>query len=316
LKAAETLKYRPNLLVRGIQTGKTSVIGVMAPPFDTFWADILYGIHDALAAFDYVPMMVWTSHKARHKRPATLPASPDHELKQVHRLLDRRIDGVILWPPFAAHYSNHVHEFSSRDLPIVTIDYEMPPEFNADCVLSDEDAGTKAVAKHLYDLGHRRFAHLSGLLNASWAINRKAGFERALGAYPDTSCVSIEAILEDDSRNMEPPRDLLRHPSRPTAIFAATDLLAKKLYTAAEELKLRIPQDISIVGYADDDFSAQMRTPLTTVRQDGYGIGSRAAQILLDRLSGKIRDTARITEHLPVELVVRESTAAASTNRA
>ncbi|MBC8105223.1 MAG: LacI family DNA-binding transcriptional regulator, partial [Anaerolineae bacterium] len=92
LEAADSLKYRPNLLVRGMQTGKTRVIGVMAPPFDSFWSDVLYGIHDALSDADHAPMMVWTSHEGRHRRKGPLP-SPEHELRQIHRLLDRRIDG-------------------------------------------------------------------------------------------------------------------------------------------------------------------------------------------------------------------------------
>ena len=161
LEAAETLKYRPNLLVRGMQTGKTRVIGVMAPPFDSFWSDVLYGIHDTLSAADHVPMMVWTTHEGRHRRKGPHPG-PEHSLQQINRLLDRRIDGVILWPPFATYFHDHVNEFSSRDLPIVTIDHVLPPEFHSDCVSSDEQAGTSAVAKHLYDLGHRKFAHLSG----------------------------------------------------------------------------------------------------------------------------------------------------------
>ena len=307
LEAAETLKYRPNLLVRGMQTGKTRVIGVMAPPFDSFWSDVLYGIHDTLSVADHVPMMVWTTHEGRHRRKGPHPG-PEHSLQQINRLLDRRIDGVILWPPFATYFHDHVNEFSSRDLPIVTIDHVLPPEFRSDCVSSDEQAGTSAVAKHLYDLGHRKFAHLSGHPNGTWAIDRRRFFEQAIAATPDATCVSYQSRSEDDPTRIVPARTMLLSPDRPTAVFAATDILARKIYEAAAELKLRIPEDLSVVGFANNDFSAEMNPPLTTVRQMGYEIGSKAAQIVLDRSNGVLTSRTPAHERMPVELIVRQST--------
>ena len=167
LQAAARLKYRPNLLVQGMQTGKTRMIGVMAPPFDYYWSEILYGIHDVLAAADHVPITVWTAHHGPGPRQRHGPGMD--ELEQIHRLLDRRIDGVILWPPFAALFEDHVKEFSSRDLPVVTIDHELPARYRADSVGSDESAGGRLVAEHLYKLGHRRFANFAGTSAGSWA---------------------------------------------------------------------------------------------------------------------------------------------------
>src|SRR5438093_13474002 len=95
LRAAERLRYRPNLLVHGIQTGKTRMIGVMAPPFDYYWSEILYGIHDVLSAADHVPIALWTAHTGLGPRNGDDFAAS--ELEQIHRLLDRRVDGVILW---------------------------------------------------------------------------------------------------------------------------------------------------------------------------------------------------------------------------
>src|SRR5450432_2923934 len=114
LQAAEKLRYRPNLLVRGMQTGKSRMIGVMMPPYDFYWSEILYGIHDVLAAADHVPITLWTAHAGPSSRRRNDPAPL--ELEQVYRLLDRRIDGVILWPRFAELFRQHLHEFSSRQL--------------------------------------------------------------------------------------------------------------------------------------------------------------------------------------------------------
>ena len=260
-----------------------------------------------LSAADHVPMMVWTTHEGRHRRKGPLPG-PEHELRQIHRLLDRRIDGVILWPPFATYFHDHVSEFSSRDLPIVTIDHVLPPEFHSDCVSSDERAGTKAVAKHLYDLGHRNLAHLSGHPNGTWAIDRRKYFEQAIASYPGSTCVTYQSRLEEDESRLIPARMILSSPDRPTAVFAATDILARTIYEAAAELNLRIPEDLSVVGFANNDFSADMDPPLTTVRQMGYEVGTKAAQIVLDRSNGVLKSASPVHERMPVELIVRKST--------
>ena len=307
LRAAERLRYRPNLLVQGIQTGKTRMIGVMAPPFDDFWAEVLYGIHDVLAAADHVPIMVWNAHAGPGPRQRHGPGMD--ELEQIHRLLDRRIDGVILWPPFAALFEDHVKDFSSRDLPVVTIDHELPASYHSDYVGSDERKGGRAAAEHLYRLGHRRFAHFAGTSTASWARARREAFEKALRSMPGTSCFSIEGPIGDPAPGIAQARQILAQ--RPTAVFAATDLFAKVIYRAAAEMNLRVPQDLSVVGFSDDNFAAEMVPPLTTVRQDGYSIGRAAAELVLGRSTGTIRTTERKHVEIPVEMVERQSTSQA-----
>jgi LacI family transcriptional regulator len=281
------------------------MIGVMAPPFDYFWSEILYGIHDVLAAADHVPIMVWTGHAGPGPRERNGPGM--NELEQIHRLLDRRIDGVILWPHFASVFEEHVREFSSRDLPVVTIDHELPASYHADYVGSDERKGGRVVAEHLYKLGHRRFAHFAGKSTATWARTRREAFEKALRALPGTSCFSIEGPVGDPAPGIAQARQILAQ--KPTAVFAATDFFAKVIYRAAAEMNLRVPQDLSVVGFSDDDFAADMLPPLTTVRQDGYAIGRAAGERVLARSCGELQSAKPQRVELPVELVVRASTA-------
>lgn len=307
IQAAERLKYRPNLLVRGIQTGKTHTIGVMMPPFDFYWCEVLSGIHDVLATADHVPITLWPVHTGNSPRKREGPCGT--ELAQIHRMVDRRVDGVILWPAFAKLFSEHVHEFSSRNLPVVTIDHELPPEFNADYVGSDEVSGGQMIADYFYALGHRRLGHLAGHHDASWALARRDAFEQAVAGLPETTFISLEAPPGEPGRAIMPAREMLARPDRPTAIFAATDLYAKTVYKAAGELNIRIPEDLSVIGFSDGDFSAEMAPPLTTVRQPAYEIGRRAAEIVLARSQGRIRDRGH-HEELPVKMVIRESTSA------
>lgn len=307
LDAAKRLRYRPNLLVHGIQTGKTRMVGVMAPPFDFFWSEVLCGIHDTLTAADHVPITIWPTHRwptQRHRH-----AIGGHALEQIHRLIDRRVDGVILWPPFAALYSGHIHEFSSRDLPVVTIDHELPDGYGADYVGSDEALGGRVVAEHLYSLGHRRIGHLAGPSVATWAVARRQAFEAAISAYSDVELVTIEAPEGENVLGMDAARQLLSMPQRLTAIYAATDLYAKIVYKAAAELGLSIPKDVSVVGFSDDDFAEEMSPPLTTVRQPAYEIGCRAAEIVMARSEGREISPSPIRDRLRVEPIIRQSTA-------
>jgi DNA-binding LacI/PurR family transcriptional regulator len=306
LQAAERLKYRPNLLVEGIQTGKTRMIGVMMPPFDYYWSEVLYGIHDVLTAADHVPMTLWTVHTGPSPRRRNASIGSGDELAQIHRMVDRRVDGVILWPSFAQLFVEHIHEFSSRNLPVVTIDHQLPPEFNSDYVGSDEAMGGRMVAEHLYALGHRRIGHLAGPSVATWALARREAFESALSRMSGVSLVTREATAGETDLGIIAARELLSLPDRPTAIFAASDLYAKTVYKAAKELNLSIPGDLSVVGFSDDDFACEMAPCLTTVRQPAYEIGQRAAEVVLGRSLGRIRDRGR-HEELPVKLIVRES---------
>ena len=307
VETAERLGYRPNLLVHGIQTGKTRMIGVMAAPLDFYWTEVLFGIHDVLSDADHVPINIWTSHHGTAFRQRRGQATDP--LEQIHRLLDRRIDGVILWPSLASVFQEHIREFSSRNLPVVTIDHELPPEFRADSVGSDETAGGAIAAKHFLELGHTRIGHLAGPSEVAWARRRRTAFERTLAKKKNVSCVTLEADFENVEQGLEEARQMLRMADRPTAIFAATDPLAKSVYRAANELGIRIPHDLSVIGFADDDFAVNMNPPLTTIRQCAYDIGRKAAELVLARsLSDNVSDKVQRID-LPVDMIFRESIA-------
>jgi LacI family transcriptional regulator len=303
-QAAARLRYRPNMLVEGLQTGLTRTIGVMVPPFDSHWSNILYGIHDELIAADNAPLVLWVKHRQEDNSQHTSDG-----LEQVHRLIDRRVDGVILWPPFTAAYYEHLEELSARNLPVVTIDHELPATYGADSVTTDEKLGATIVAKHLLELGHRHVGHMAdtGLHVWSWAQQRWSFFEHEILQVPGTTCVTLERQEVDNG--VEIARKLLTLEPRPTAVFAATDLMARHVYVAAAQLGLRIPQDLSVIGFADLDFAAMMMPPMTSVRQKPYETGRKAARLVLDRIQGKFADAHCRNVKMGCELVLRQSTA-------
>jgi len=311
LEASQQLGWRRNLLVNGMQTGRTKTVGVMIPPYDSFWVSVLSGIHDALSASDYLPITVWTGNLG------DMPHFEKEEaegLKQINRLLDRRVDGLIMWPEFSLAYYHHFPEFVERRVPVAVIDHYSTV---ADSVETDEEQATAVVAEHLLSLGHRRIACLSSRESSSqtWAVKRRTSFEHAVARCADAQVRSWH-LNAQGSDGLDVARELLTSDLHPTAVFAVTDHEAAFIYQAAGELGLQIPRDLSVIGFADLDFASTMNPPLTTMRQKPGEIGRMAAKLILDRIDGTIADEDEPTTiKVPAELIVRKSTAAPNSTR-
>jgi LacI family transcriptional regulator len=305
LEASRQLGWRRNLLVNGMQTGRTQTIGVMIPPFDSFWVSVLSGIHDALSAADYLPITVWTGNLDRMPH---FEEGDTEGKKQINRLLDRRVDGLIMWPTFSLAYYHHFPEFVERRVPVAVIDHYSTV---ADSVETDEEQATAVVAEHLLSLGHRRIACLSSreTPTQTWAIKRRSSFEAAVGTCKGAQVKSWH-LNEQGTNGLDVARELLTHDLAPTAVFAVTDHEASAIYRAAAELGKKIPEQLSVVGFADLDFAVAMDPPLTTMRQKPYEIGRLAAELIMDRISGEVEnDGEPTTIKVDAELMVRESTA-------
>jgi DNA-binding LacI/PurR family transcriptional regulator len=305
IEASRKLGWRRNLLVSGLQTGRTQTVGVMIPPLGSYWVGVLSGIHDTLAAADYLPITVWTSNLCG------MPNFENHESEghqQINRLLDRRVDGLIMWPPFGIAYYHHYPEFEERRVPVTVIDHYSTV---ADSVETDEEQATSTVADHLLSLGHRRIACLSRRETPSqtWAVKRRTSFEQAVARCEDAKVKSWH-LNPQGSDGLEVARKILTSELKPTAVFAVSDNEADCFYKVADALGMEIPRDLSIVGFADLDFAEIMDPPLTTMRQKPQEIGRLAAKLVMDRVDGKILDDSQQTIRVKAELIVRQSTAA------
>jgi len=301
LKAVKEKGYRPNLLVRGIQTGQTKTIGVVMPA-DEFHSGIVQGIHDSFDQAGYAMILVWN---------AEYMATPDSqkELMYIHRLLDRRVDGVILRPTYDDATKMYFSEILERGIPLVIVDRKLVG-VATDFVGTDDYAGGVMAAKHLLDLGHRRLGHIAGPSRVRTAKDRRRGFEAAVAEYGNgASCRTIEAA---GFRSVKAEAlQLLQSQPRPTAVFGANDHTAAEICETARSLGLHVPGDISVVGFGDLAFGEYMSPPLTTIRQHPYRIGEEAAMLLLARCTGisKTGDAASAQNIiLKPELVVRGST--------
>lgn len=307
LEVAQRLRYRPNLLVHGMQTGRSHTVGIIVPASMHFHAQVARGIHDELVGKDYVPIQLWANPKVNIP-PGTATAAnfttdpKTNELHQIHRLVDRRVDGMIVWPQDVSVPDVHFREIWQRNIPLVTVDRETTT--HADHVGTDEELGGTLVAEHLLKLGHRRVAHVTFPKPSGSVLRRGDAFLKAM----QKGGVSVEMVNGQTEELEAPVKQLLMRKDRPTAVFAAIDPMAMKVYSVAAQVGLKIPQDLSVVGYADFPFTADLVPPLTTVRQDPYEMGRKAAEILLDRIFDRMPSQSPLRLHLQPELIVRAST--------
>ncbi len=176
---AKRLGWRQNLLVRGARSGRTKTMGVMIPPYDSFWINVLSGIHNRLAQADILPITIWLGDLDQLPQ---FEEGDDEGLRQINRLLDRRVDALIMWPQIASAYRKYFAEVAGRNVPVVVIDLDMDPPFG-DAVLTSEERTTRIVAKHLLDLGHRRFGCIRERNGPShtWSKVRAGHFQNAVG---------------------------------------------------------------------------------------------------------------------------------------
>jgi LacI family transcriptional regulator len=301
LAAASQLDYRPNGLGRALKSGRSGTVGVVAPPANDFCSQVILGVHDRLAEAGVAPILQCCP-KGGETHDAT------REL--LHRLVELRVEGVIFWPMGANDQADllpdiYFHEVWERGLPLVALDRAMP-RTHADFSGTDDAGGGRLAAEHLLGLGHRRIVHLGGPGIGTYA-DRRAGFERALERmggvdYSFRRCENAECAGEAAA--------VLRQPAatRPTAIFVSNDYYAVGVYDAARSLGLEIGRDLSVVGFADVPLASLLFPKLTTVKQDAIQIGRNAAELLLDRIEGRVEALQPRVVRIGCELVVRSST--------
>ncbi len=301
LAVAERLGYRPNMLVRAIQTGHSMNIGVVLPPIATFSYELLRGVHDELARHDYLPIVHWQqSDKA-------IDATDERvgELEVIHHLLDRRVDGVIFLPADDLVFDLHVREVWKRDIPLVAVDRYLRKS-GADFVGTDDAMGARLAAEHLLSLGHRRIATIAGEERIGPFADRRHVFVETVKAAGGT-CTVVEVGKPLMPRLGQLASELLTMKPRPTAVFLAADHYAPEFLAVARTFDLSIPRDLSVIGFADLEMASYMTPPLTTIRQHPYLIGQEAARLVMRRCRGET-DTKPVELRLKPELVVRSST--------
>lgn len=289
LEAAERLGYRPNAMARGLASRRTRMIGVLLNDLrNPFFAEIMDGIFEAAEKLDYRLLIGTGRRQAAGERRA------------VDAFFEHRADGLVLVSPRLSGA-----EIFSIGRMTHTVVVARPVKVGyIDSVANDDLAGGKLAVRHLAELGHRRIAHIDGGRGAG-ASGRRAGYLREmsrLGLEPRV--VTGEFTEEAGVRAAE---RLLMSGDLPTAIFAANDLVAAGALDRLEDEGLRIPDDVSIVGYDNTFLAALHHMSLTTIDQPRPEIGRLALSTLVQRIDGDRGPAVHL--RLEPSLVVRATTA-------
>lgn len=295
---AESRRYRPNRVARAVHTGRSMTIGLLLPVHGPYYSRVAQGVHDELAAAGYSVLLGSNTHDRG-------PEAQAEELRLVHAFLDRRVDAFVLRPVNDEATPVYYREIHERGVPLVAVDRQLAGSF-CDFVGTDDLLGGRLAAQYLHDLGHRRLGHLAGPAGVSSARLRRQAFEAAVAGFKDgTKCQVVAADFRPSEADA---LALLDRAARPTAVFAVTDWAAAALYAAAQRLSLRIPMDLSVLGFADLVFAGLLNPGLSTLAQRPEEVGREAARLVLHRLSVPAVSTRKKTILVPPVLVRRGST--------
>ena len=285
--------YRPSAVARSLVTKRTRTIGVVVTRIaDPFIAEVVNGIEEVANDHGYSVFL------------ANSNANPDREVKVVHSFHERRVDGILVTASRVG--ALYMPLLTEMRVPTVLINNQHPGEF-AHSVMIDNPAASLKATEHLIKLGHIRVAYIGDHSGFQSDTERFAGYRRALESADVPFLPELTAHGDGTAEGgMHAMERLLALNQPPTAVFCYNDMSALGALRAIRAKGLRVPEDISIVGF-DDLFIASYTNPtLTTINQPMRQMGSAAMEILPQLFNG-----AKSTTNVKVEgqLIVRESTA-------
>ncbi len=290
LEAVKILDYKPNAIARSLAKQKTEAIAFFVLDIaNPVFPNMARGIEDVARHNGYTLLLCNTDGKSLR------------ELRYMNLMLERRVDGVIV----GALSNEEVSRLArKKNMPLVILEHPRLPEH--DVVYADNIQGSYEAVKYLIELGHTRIAHITINPESIIVRERIEGYKKALEDAKIPFDEDLLKIFYDQVNEETAINELLLLPNPPTAIFAFSDFMAIQIMKILIKRGIRIPQDISIVGF--DDTLANLTIPeLTTVSQPFYEMGVKAAEVLIERL----KNPDLLIQHikLPTKLVIRDSTA-------
>lgn len=295
-ETAAKMKYRPNSMAVALKTQKSYSIGVVVPQIVSFfYASVVQGIEQVANELGY-QVFVSSSNEDMIK-----------EIQNVHGFLDHRVDGMIVSLSKATDEFSHIHQIGEHNVPLVLFD-RTSKEINVPKVVAnDADAAYMAVS-HLIERGAKRVALITGPEHMLVGRNRFRGYRAALtnqGLPIDNRLIVRCNLSVEDAR--EATLKLLELKNPPDAIFGIVDEVAIGALYAIKEKGLKVPEDVSVVGFSNSRRSNYMEPTLSTLDQNPMKIGTLAAKLLFDQIQGKpgFGETKEII--VPSTLIVRAS---------
>ncbi len=294
--AADRLGYRPSALARSLRLQRTLTLGMLVPDItNPFFSSIIKGAEDAARERGYNLILCNSEDE------------PEREATYLRVLRERQVDGLLIASSQMADAT--IAELREEAFPFVLLNRAAQSAGDLAVVVDNHAAAVEVVA-HLAALGHRRVGHIAGPQNTTTGVERREGYRAGVSTYglADDPELVVEADAFSEEAGHRALGIMLAGPARPTAVFGANDLIAIGMLQRLREIGLRVPQDLSIVGFNDIPLAGLLEPALTTVRVPQLEMGVSGARLLIDQLEGKSLGDVRVT--LPTELIIRASSAA------
>lgn len=295
LKAAEKLNYKPDIIARGLKTRQTKAMGVIVSDVLTFFfTTLVRGIEDVASQSGYSVILCNSDEDTVKERDYLLA------------LYERNVDGLIISPSTGNH--SYLKKLARGGMPLVLVDRGVRG-LKVSTIIVDNEAGSYEAVNYLMSLGHRRIGIITGLKGVTTSEERLAGYKKAL----EENHISLEPelIKEGDYRSEKAQKaggDFIRMKHPPTALFVSNEPMTSGVLLALKENKVKIPEEMAVIGFDDPVWAPLTEPALTTVSQPSYFMGTLACQALLKEIKGvghsKIPSEDII---LKPKLIIRES---------
>lgn len=297
---AEKLNYQPNIVALNLRQSKTNTLGVIIPEIvHFFFSTVISGIEDVAYSAGYNVILAQSNE------------SLQREKTDIKALFNSRVDGMLMSISRETTTFDHIESILSKGVPIVFFD-RVYNNAQLSKVIVDDFEGAKEATLHLIEQGCKRIAHLEGPPNLAISTQRLEGYLEALKQHkiPVNKDLIVACPLGSLEEGKAATEKLLSMKNPPDGIFASNDPAAMGSMQAIKEKKLRIPQDVAIIGFSNWFFSSLMDPPLSSVDQPGFEMGQEAARLLIRHIERKDKDDAEVvpeTKILKTRLIVRAS---------
>ena len=288
LEVAKKMNYRHNKLATSLRSNKSMVIGVIFPGFTTshFYAEIFNGIEDYCVNEDY-GVLIGSSDSDTEK-----------EEKIIQLLEERKVDGMIIAPTIGVNIDYYKH-LQKDNIPFVFIDKYLP-EIKTDIIKVNNTDGAYKATNYLIKKGHKKIVFMSGPEYPCMSIKeRYQGYKNAISKNNLEFSKLIKAekyVFNQRKSGYEAMKAFLKKEVQFSAILAVNDSIAIGAMRALREKNIKIPDEVALVGFNDDDILKYLQKPLTTVKVPKYQMGYKAAELLISKINGNQKNETILLE--------------------
>jgi LacI family transcriptional regulator len=291
-QAMKELDYRPNVIARSLRRKRTQNIGMIIPDISyPFLAEVARGVEDIGFQLGYNVVLCDSNGEL------------EKEAYCIELCQGKQVDGIVFVA--AGESADHVQSLIEQGMPVILVDRDLT-EIEVDMVIADNVESGYQATEYLIQSGHRRIGCITGPRKLCISNKRVDGYRQALERYDLPLCDKL--LVHGNFRcrgGYEAMKELLALNEPPTAVFACNDLMAMGAICAASERRLRMPQDVAIIGCDDIALASFTNPSLTTIAQPKHEMGALAVKLLVERIEDK--DSPPTKQILPTELVIRDS---------